>query len=192
MKQLLYPFLRAICSLAIGALLVSNPESMTTLIIRIIGGIFIFSGLMPTLNYWMPSSEGESSIRPFFPVVGVGSILLGLLLLLMPNTFVTMLMYVLGIFLIMAGCGQLASLISSREVAPLRWWVFVLPLVLLAAGTFILFKPMKSASLPFLILGIACLGYGVSDLFYALRLLYYQHKKNKEYVDFEEIEDKDE
>ena len=192
MKTILFPLLRSLCSLAIGALLVSNPESMTTLIIRIIGGIFIFSGLMPTLNFWMPSSEQQSSIRPFFPVVGVGSILLGLLLLLMPATFVTMLMYVLGIFLIMAGCGQLTSLISSRNVAPLRWWVFILPLILLAAGAFILFRPMKSASLPFLILGIACLGYGVSDLFYALRLLYYQHKKNKEYVDFEEIEDKDE
>ena len=64
---------------------------------------------------------------------------------------------------------------------------FILPLILLAAGAFILFRPMKSASLPFLILGIACLGYGVSDLFYAIRLLYYQHKKNKEYVEFEEI-----
>jgi uncharacterized membrane protein HdeD (DUF308 family) len=165
---------------------------MTTLIIRIIGGIFIFSGLMPALNYWMPSSSQQSAIRPFFPVVGVGSILFGLLLLLMPSTFVTLLMYLLGFLLILGGSSQLTSLISSRSVAPLRWWVFVWPVILLAAGFFILVKPMKSASLPFLILGIACLGYGVSDLFYALRLLYYQHKKNKEYVKFEEIEEVEE
>lgn len=158
------------------------------MIVQIIGGIFIFSGLMPTLSFWMPSSQ-EQSIRPFFPVVGIGSIMLGLLLLLKPAIFVTALMYVLGIFIAAAGANQLSTLISARRVAPLHWWVFVWPIVLIAVGILILCQPMRSASLPFLILGIACIGYGFSDLFYALRLMYYKRQKEKEYVDFEVIEE---
>jgi len=159
---------------------------MTSLLVQIIGGIFIVTGVLSTLNYWMPGGETQS-IRPVFPVVGLGSIMLGLLLLLKPALFVTGLMYLLGIFLIAGGAAQLASLISSRKVAPLRWWVFIWPIIMLCVGALILFKPMQSASLPFFILGVACIGYGLSDLFYALRLLYYQHKKNKEYVDFEPV-----
>ncbi len=188
MKSLLVPLLRALCSFAIGGLLVSNPQSMTSMIVQIIGGIFIFSGLMPTLSFWMPSSQ-EQSIRPFFPVVGIGSIMLGLLLLLKPAIFVTALMYVLGIFIAAAGANQLSTLISARRVAPLHWWVFVWPVVLIAVGILILCQPMRSASLPFLILGIACIGYGFSDLFYTLRLMYYKRQKEKEYVDFEVIEE---
>ena len=188
MKLFLPVFIRALCSFAIGGLLVSNPQSMTSMIVQIIGGIFIFSGLIPILNYWMPSSQ-EQAIRPFFPVVGIGSIMLGLLLMLKPAVFVTALMYVLGIFIVAAGANQLSALISARKVAPLHWWVFVWPILLLCIGTLILCQPIKSASLPFLILGIACIGYGCSDLFYALRLLYYKHQKEKEYVDFEVIQE---
>ena len=72
MKLFLPVFIRALCSFAIGGLLVSNPQSMTSMIVQIIGGIFIFSGLIPILNYWMPSSQ-EQAIRPFFPVVGIGT-----------------------------------------------------------------------------------------------------------------------
>lgn len=188
MKTILPPLVRALCSFAIGGLLVSNPQSMTSMIVQIIGGIFIFSGLMPTLSFWMPNSQ-EQSIRPFFPVVGIGSIMLGLLLLLKPTIFVTALMYVLGIFIVAAGGNQLRTLISARRVAPLNWWVFVWPVVLIAVGVFILCQPMRSASLPFLILGIACIGYGFSDLFYTLRLMYYRRQKEKEYVDFEVVEE---
>ena len=190
MKSFLPVFIRALCSFAIGGLLVSNPQSMTSMIVQIIGGIFIFSGLMPILNYWMPNAQGQS-IRPFFPVVGIGSIMLGILLLLKPAVFVTALMYILGIFIAAAGANQLAALISARKVAPLHWWVFVWPVLLLCIGILILCHPMKSASLPFFILGIACIGYGFSDLFYALRLLYYRRQKEKEYVDFEVVEDSD-
>lgn len=188
MKPFLAVFIRALCSFAIGGLLVSNPQSMTSMIVQIIGGIFIFSGLISILNYWMPNSQ-EQTIRPFFPVVGIGSIMLGFLLLLKPAVFVTALMYVLGIFIVAAGANQLSALISARKVAPLHWWVFVWPVLFLCIGLLVLCQPMKSASLPFFILGIACICYGFSDLFYAFRLLYYKRQKEKEYVDFEVIED---
>ena len=62
-----------------------------------------------------------------------------------------------------------------------------MPILLLGAGFFILLKPLQSASLPFIILGIGCLGYGISELLLALRLMYFRHQQQKEYVEFEEV-----
>lgn len=56
---------------------------------------------------------------------------------------------------------------------------------------FVLLRPLESASLPFTLLGVGCIVYGVSEIFYLLRQAYYDRKKNKDYVDFVEIKDPD-
>jgi uncharacterized membrane protein HdeD (DUF308 family) len=138
------------------------------------------------VGYWFPRGE-NNMLRPIFPFVGLGSVLLGVVLVLMPNVFVAFLMYVLGFILALVGFNQILTLIAQRHVAPLRWWVFLCPLALLCLGLFIVFKPLESASLPFVILGVGCIVYGLVDLFYALRLAHYQRQKEKEYVEFEEV-----
>ena len=42
---------RAVCALLIGLLLVSNPERMTGLLVQVIGGLFLISGLVSLINY---------------------------------------------------------------------------------------------------------------------------------------------
>lgn len=193
MKRFVYVLLRALCAGVIGFLLVSNPQEMTSTIVRFIGGIFVFLGITQAAGFFLPRSDEGTGLRPIFPAVGLGCVLLGVILLLMPSTFVTFLMYMLSAFLLLAGALQFFSLVSERSVAPLRWWVFFTPLLLFAAGLFILVRPMTSASLPFLILGVGCLGYAVSEIFLALRLMYYEHRKRKElrqqYVDFEPVDE---
>lgn len=193
MRLFLSALLRAVCALIIGGLLVSSPQTMTGFIVQIIGGMFILLGLTQVVGYWFPRGD-SNMLRPIFPFVGLGSVLLGVVLVLMPNVFVAFLMYVLGIILAAVGINQILTLISERHVAPLRWWVFLCPLALLAIGLFITLKPLESASLPFVILGVGCIAYGLTDLFYALRLGHYQRQKAKEYVEFEEMpaEPKDE
>ena len=186
MRLFLSALLRAVCALIIGGLLVSSPQTMTGFIVQVIGGMFILLGLTQAVGYWFPRGE-NNMLRPIFPFVGLGSVLLGVVLVLMPNVFVAFLMYVLGFILALVGFNQILTLIAQRHVAPLRWWVFLCPLALLCLGLFIVFKPLESASLPFVILGVGCIVYGLVDLFYALRLAHYQRQKEKEYVEFEEV-----
>ena len=44
---------RAVCALLIGLLLVSNPERMTGLLVQVIGGLFLISGLVSLINYFI-------------------------------------------------------------------------------------------------------------------------------------------
>ena len=63
---------KAICAIAVGVLLLASPELYTTLMVQIIGGIFLVAGIAPVVGYWFPSSAG--AMRPVFPVVGGGRI----------------------------------------------------------------------------------------------------------------------
>ena len=191
MKSFVNALLRAVCALIVGVLLVKDPISMTTVIVRFIGGVFVFLGLVQTISALADQRSQGALQHAFLPFAGMGSILLGVLLLIMPATFVSFLMYILGFMLVFLGFGQIVTLISNRQVVPLRWWVFVVPVLLLGAGLFILLKPLTSASLPFIILGVGCLAYGVSELYYALRAIHYERQKRKEYVDFELIDETD-
>ncbi|MCR4920568.1 MAG: DUF308 domain-containing protein [Bacteroidaceae bacterium] len=187
MRNLLSAFLRALCAIGIGFLLVMDPLSMTSVIVRFIGGVFVVLGVTQAISSLSGGGYEGALKRRIFPVVGLGSILLGVVLLLMPNAFVAFLMYILGFLLIFAGFGQFFGLVADRRIAPLRWWVFVMPILLVGAGFFILLKPLQSASLPFVILGVASLGYGISELFLAFRLMHFRHQQRQEYVEYEEV-----
>lgn len=179
--------LRILCLTLIGGLLVYSSQTMTTLIVQIVGGMFLFSGMLPLLGYFFPRYSQGATFRPLFPIMGIGSILFGALLLLKPVLFVTALMYLLGFILVMVSINQFLSFFASRNTAPLRWWLFLLPFCLFALGMYVLLSPLESASLPFTLLGAGCIVYGISELFRLLRFFYYERQNNKEYVDFEEI-----
>lgn len=64
---------RAVCALLIGLLLVSNPERMTGLLVQVIGGLFLISGLVSLINYFIIRYSDKVPVKPVFPMVGLGS-----------------------------------------------------------------------------------------------------------------------
>ncbi len=183
--------LRAGCAILVGILLMTSPEAYTLLMVQIIGGIFLVAGLVPVIGFWFPASAG--SMRPVFPVVGTGSVLLGVLLLLFPSSFVRAFMYVLATLFLVGGVQQLLSQISARSMMPVRWWSVILSVVVILLGISIFANPIQSASVPFFLLGIGCVVYGASELIRGIRCISYEHKTSHkdEYVDYEEVKDDD-
>ena len=182
---------KAICAIAVGVLLLASPELYTTLMVQIIGGIFLVAGIAPVVGYWFPSSAG--AMRPVFPVVGVGSILLGILLILIPDMFLRALMYLMAVIFLAGGFHQLLSQISNRRYVPVRWWGVLMSLILIALGVLVLVNPLKTASIPFFLLGLGSIIYGVTELTRAILRMVYEHKDRRqgEYVDYEEVTDDD-
>ena len=186
MKVLGSYIFRAICSILVGFLLVFNPNRMTLVLVQVIGGLFLLSGLVTLVNYVVVRFSSEAVVRPLFPVVGLGSALFGLFLAFFPGYFITYLMFLLGGLLIIAGVSQMTTLVGYRKIMPVSWKSFLIPVLLLAAGVFVLFNPLTSASLPFTILGVCCIVYGVSDFANGLRLRRYM-KRYQEQLEYEEV-----
>ena len=127
MKILQSSVFRALCAIVIGVLLVKYPQDGVTWLTMAIGALFLLSGIIALLAYWQAKRHaGEYTItdqqgrvisggQPTFPIVGAGSVILGLILALTPGVFVNGLMYVLGAIMILGGINQLMSLVSARR-----------------------------------------------------------------------------
>ena len=170
---------RAVCALLVGILLVSNPERMTGLLVQVIGGLFLLSGLVSLVSYAMICLSDKSGMRPAFPLVGLGSLLFGIFLIFFPALFVTYLMYVFGFLMVVGGVNQIWNLFRLRRLIPFRWYVLLAALVIAGMGVFVLLKPMASASMPFLLLGVTFMLYGVAELVNGVRWRKYHNLGRK-------------
>lgn len=133
---------------------------------------------MKSLNYALVSS--------------LCALVIGILLVTWPDVAVSylvitigVLMYVLGILLVLGGISQLANLIAARSFMPVPFGVYVVPVLILAAGITVLFNPFATAEIPFIVLGISSIVYALMDMFRLLRF----RKKNKNIQDVTPIEE---
>lgn len=181
-KALMGSFLRAVCAIAIGILLILYPDSTVLWLTVAIGVLFFISGTVSCLAYLNARRQLRIGIQagketgsgtgrlPMYPIVGMGSLILGLLLALTPAVFVEGLMYILGLALVMGAINQYMSLLGASRIARVPFIYWVCPTLILLTGLLVLLKPMASAALPMLITGWCCLLYGVTEVVNALKI----------------------
>ena len=190
MKLLQSSFFRAICSIVIGILLLKYPDNSVTWLTMAIGILFLLSGIIALISYWtarrhageytITDAEGNviSGSQPSFPIVGIGSVILGLTLMLSPDMFVRWLMYILGAMIILGSINQLIVLIAARRFGSIGAFFWIAPIILLIICILIFVKPMESAELPLIILGWCMLVYGVTEVINSL-MVYSLRKRMK-------------
>lgn len=154
--------LRIIFALVLGVVLIAWPDSAIVYLVITIGILFLVTGLISLVGYLSRDKNLHPSAR--FPIDGAGSTLFGLVLVIMPSFFVSVLMYLLGILLILAGITQISALVSARKWTEVSFGFYVVPILILLSGLIVLFNPFAVAATAFMVLGIASLVYGISDL----------------------------
>ena len=92
-----------------------------------------------------------TGMKPTFPIVGLGSLILGLILALMPNTFVQSLMYILAAILI-------------------GFYYWIMPALTLLIGIVAIVSPSSIASAPLFVIGWSMIVYGIVELTNAIKL----------------------
>ena len=176
MKVLQSSLLRAVVAIIVGVLLVKYREDTMRWMTISAGILFFLSGLISVIVYYYEKREIARSpytfdqtgneIRrhsPIFPFIGVGSMLLGIILMVMPTDLLIGVTYVLGAMLILGAASQLFNLFMSRRFwsIPIIYWLF--PTILLGIGILVVAKPMETATLPLKILGWALMVFGVVE-----------------------------
>ena len=187
MKILQSSVFRAICAIAIGILLIKFPDNTVTWMTVAIGILFLLSGVISLVvyvharknvsEYKITDAEGRvvAGEKPTFPIVGVGSIILGLLLALTPNIFIKALMYIIGAILILGAINQYMNLVSARKYGKIGFGYWVFPSVILLVGLYVIIKPLAPASMAMLVLGWCSLLYGVTEVINSLK--FYSDKR---------------
>lgn len=173
MKLLNSSCFRAICILLLGILLVAYPAKTTELLVVAVGFAFLVPSLVYLIAYisaMRSKKNNPNGYTPRYPIMETGSLLFGLVLILMPTFFITILMYVLGALLVLFACNQIVNLISIRRFAKLSFGFYIIPLLILITGVLFLIDPVQIASSPFMILGICCIVSALSELLNLYRI----------------------
>lgn len=160
MKGISNSFLRTICALIIGLVLVMFPNEAGDYFVITIGVVFLIPALLSIIGYFAMSAEERQRL----PIEGIGSLLFGLWLIIMPGFFADLLTFVLGFILVLGGVQQIASLSAARRWMPVRAGFYIIPVLILIAGLIALFNPTGVRSTAFIIIGITSIIYAVSEL----------------------------
>lgn len=216
MKVIHSSIFRAVCAIIVGVLLIQYREQTVTWITIAIGALFFLSGVISLASYWAAKRNAEKmqgqilsdsngkpimGMMPKFPLVSVGSLILGLLLALMPQVFIAWLMFILAFILILGALTQFVNLASAAKMGRVGILFWLFPSALLLLGLLAIIKPSAIASAPLFIIGWGMLIYGVVELLNAFKVsnnkrIWLNNQQQKQdskeiYVDVEEVKNEE-
>ena len=187
MKILQSSLFRSLSAIIVGVLLIQYREQTMTWITIACGALFFISGLISCVIYYsavhradevqMFDAQGNpvTTARPSFPIVGLGSMILGIILALMPTTFITGLMYVLASILILGAISQFVGLAAASKYCHIGLFYWLMPSLILLVGAVAVVRPTTIASAPLFVIGWCMLLYGVVEVINAIKI----HQANK-------------
>jgi uncharacterized membrane protein HdeD (DUF308 family) len=181
MRVLQSSVVRALVAFAVGALIIKYREDTVHWLTVVIGALFFVSGIISVvLNREKPIPQPENqkagAATPLPPreglgrgsflasLVGFGSIILGIILALMPTTFITGLQYVLAAMLVLGAVNQFVNLAQASRWCHVGWFYWLLPVVVLLVAIFMIWRPIEVAAAPLFIIGWCMLLYGAAEL----------------------------
>ena len=216
MKVIHSSIFRAVCAIIVGVLLIQYREQTVTWITVAIGVLFFLSGVISLASYWAAKRNAEKmqgqilsdsngkpimGMMPKFPLVSVGSLILGLLLALMPQGFIAWLMFIPAFILILGALTQVVNLASAAKMGRVGILFWLFPSALLLLGLLAIIKPSAIASAPLFIIGWGMLIYGVVELLNAFKVsnnkrIWLKNQQQKQdskeiYVDVEEVKNEE-
>lgn len=216
MKVIHSSIFRAVCAIIVGVLLIQYREQTVTWITIAIGVLFFLSGVISLASYWAAKRNAEKmqgqilsdsngkpimGMLPKFPLVSVGSLILGLLLALMPQVFIAWLMFILAFILILGALTQFVNLASAAKMGRVGILFWLFPSALLLLGLLAIIKPSAIASAPLFIIGWGMLIYGVVELLNAFKVsnnkrIWLKNQQQKQdskeiYVDVEKVKNEE-
>lgn len=174
MKKLLV-FLTPALIILSGILVVKYREDMVTWMTIGLGAIFFMAGVISCLTYYIQRKhvqkirermvDGISLVdadgnvvkqsMPTFPIVGVGSLVLGVVLASMPETFLNGLTFVFALIVLCVSVYLIADLIMVNRYGRVGWGYWIMPILMLLAAIVALVHPKTIASAPLFFLGWA-------------------------------------
>ncbi len=151
----------SIIAFIVGLILIIWPEIIKQYIVLIIGGLILSLGIASLIYYFIEKEKGN--ISNILLINAAVSGLFGLVLLVFPNFFAGLVMFIFGIVLTFLGISRLSKLIQAAKVVQLHWGMYIIPSLTTLAGILLFFYPNRSGNLLFIIFGIILLAYSISD-----------------------------
>lgn len=154
--------IRGIFSVVLGLVFVAWPGVVVSYLVLALGILLVLGAGIPMIYAAIkkyPISYGN-----------IPGLILGVLLLAFPAFFVSVIMYMLGIILILAGLNQLLSYSAIKRAGGMvPGYYYIFPIIMLVSGIIVLFNPFASLATLFMYFGFVILFYGITEIIAAVQ-----------------------
>lgn len=155
--------IKALMAIALGVFLIVTKANAMQMVVQIIAGvILVINAVAFLLSIKYPQTMMSSG--------SVMSVLIALLLFVFSGPVSAVLRYILGGFLFLAGGSQVLALLGARNQQGAGVVSFVMPVLMLLGGCMFFSEELIGNDIMGLMVGVACIVYGVSKLITVIRL----------------------
>lgn len=159
---------RASIFVLLGLFFCIFPDLSARMLVMVVGGAVLFTGIV-AFGTVFTFKDARPQAMDWFNLVL--SLAVGVALLSAPSFFIGFFMIVLGIILVGVGLTQIITLASARKwQVKTRFWEYLFGALLMILGVVMCFRPFTSTATLFVLFGIGCIFYAVSDLALLLHL----------------------
>ncbi|MEA4933021.1 MAG: DUF308 domain-containing protein [Lawsonibacter sp.] len=158
----------AAVTIALGLLLIGWPDRSIHFICMLLGAAIFLTGIIYFLGWLARRREG---IPAFFVLPAVVLCALGIWLMTSPDSVILLIQYIFGAILIVHGIVDLQGAGALMRQHWNRWWAdLLLAFLTIAFGALILVNPFSTFASLIILIGVALVFDGLSDLSLIWRL----------------------
>lgn len=148
---------------ALGLVLLVWPVQVMDALCYLTGGVLLLYGVFAVLIFWR--AEGRTAGHFLSLLLGIVAAAVGVLLVLQPALFQSLLTVILGIYIAIDGLLNLKRALELRQLAFPGWGVCAgLSAASVALGLVVLFRPLLAGIALVRLIGAALLYIGLADL----------------------------
>jgi uncharacterized membrane protein HdeD (DUF308 family) len=159
--------LRALVALAVGIVMVVSKTDAMVLVVQIVSAFVFLSGLVSLFIGYKHRKENH---MPLLGVNGVVNLIIAGLAFAFAPIVAGIVVYLIGFVLLGFGLFQLIALGSASRVMNLGVMAFVMPVLVLLAGAFLLARPAFLGTAVGTVAGVALIIYGLSELLSSFKM----------------------
>ena len=159
----------ALVTIVLGVVLVVWPDRSVSMICAILGGALLLCGLLYVIGWFAGKRKQSKSVFMIIPGVILAG--LGVWLMTSSNTVIALIQYVFGAVVLFHGILDLQAVIALLTQRMSKWWIdLLLALLTLGLGLLILANPFGTFAALVVLIGVALIYDGISDIWLILRL----------------------
>ena len=155
---------RGVLTLVLGVCLLIWPGFTSGLIVKLIAGFLLAIGVVTLVSAMMAASRTKSAIPVLVALNVAVYLIFGLLVFLFPGFFLSLIAFLFGGVLLIAGLSQIIGLYQSSKYAPVGGGMYIVPVAITICGIALFFSPRASTEMLTMIFGGAVALYGISEL----------------------------
>ena len=150
-----------IIAMIIGVILLAFPSITVNVICYVIGIALIALGVVLVISF---ISNHSSILSALAIVPGALAIVFGIVLCVKSEFFISIIQFLIGLFLVVKGIGDIFKSVSIKLLMP-GWWLSAVTAVLVTiAGFLIIFNPFHSAVIITRLIGISFIVFSIIDI----------------------------